>query len=117
VQEAAAEALTGDLSHLRTLLQTYRERRDILIDGLNSMGWKLSRPLGTFYVWAPVPSGYTSAGFVEEVLEKTGVVLTPGNGYGNCGEGYFRMSLTLATDKIVEAVKRMKTAFDRFHFD
>lgn len=117
VQEAATTALTSDLSDLESLRKIYQERRDILVNGLNSMGWKLSKPLGSFYVWAPVPSGYTSAEFVEEVLEKTGVVLTPGNGYGNRGEGYFRMSLTLATDKIGEAIRRIKAAFNHFRFD
>ncbi|NMA51680.1 MAG: aminotransferase class I/II-fold pyridoxal phosphate-dependent enzyme, partial [Peptococcaceae bacterium] len=94
----------------------YQERRDVLVDGLNSLGWNLAKPKATFYVWAPVPKGYTSNSFAELVLEKAGVVITPGNGYGQNGEGYFRMALTIEKERIQEAVDRIATHIGQVSF-
>ena len=94
----------------------YAARRDILVDGLNELGWRLSHPRGTFYVWAPVPRGYDSASFAAEVFERARVVLTPGLGFGRWGEGYFRAALTTDEERLAEAVRRMKKAFGRFEF-
>jgi LL-diaminopimelate aminotransferase len=94
----------------------YLERRDILVDGLNAMGWRLEKPKATIYVWAPVPSGHTSESFAELVLEKAGVVITPGTGYGPEGAGYFRMSLTVSTGRLREAIERIKKNVGKVEF-
>lgn len=92
-------------------LALYTKRRDILVDGLNSIGWKINKPLGSLYVWARVPEGYTSADFAKMVLSEAGVLVIPGNGYGQYGEGYVRMSLTVVGDadgdRVAEAVRRI----------
>ena len=85
--------------------QVYRERRDIVVQGLRSLGWQVDPPRATIYVWVPVPPPYTSTEFAELVLEKAGVVLTPGIGYGQCGEGWFRISLTTPTERLTEAFR------------
>ncbi len=111
INVAAAYALLN-LDGNQSTLRLYEKRRDILVDGLNSLGWNLPKPKATLYVWAPVPSGYTSIEFSKMVLEKTGVLVIPGVGYGEHGEGYVRFSLTVNGDKngerIAEAVDRMK---------
>ena len=93
-------------------LALYKTRRDILVDGLNGLGWKLEKPQASFYVWLPVPPGYTSMSFAADLLTKAGVLGIPGNGYGEHGEGYVRLSLTLQGDvngeRIAEAVQRIK---------
>lgn len=93
-------------------LALYRKRRDILVDGLNALGWKVKKPLGSLYVWARVPEGHSSADFAKLVLEQAGVLVIPGNGYGQYGEGYVRMSLTVSGDvdgeRVAEAVKRIR---------
>ncbi|MGI9952310.1 LL-diaminopimelate aminotransferase [Moorellaceae bacterium AZ2] len=117
VQYAGIAALTGPQDGLREVCRVYRERRDLVVEGLNSMGWRLSKPLGTFYVWAPVPAGYTSESFAETVLEKAGVIVTPGNGYGKYGEGYFRIALTIDKERIKEAFTRLRRALGQVKFD
>jgi len=111
IAEAGAEALTNVDNN--AALSIFQKRRDYLCDGLNSIGWKVTKPKATFYVWARVPKkGMTSAEFCAELLQKTHVLAIPGNGYGTEGEGYVRMSLTLMGDKqgerFQEAVKRIK---------
>jgi len=95
----------------RATLELYRRRRDILCDGLNALGWKVPKPKATFYVWARVPEGHTSASFARLLLEEASVNVIPGSGYGEYGEGYVRMSLTVLGDKngerIQEAVHRI----------
>ena len=91
-------------------LELYRRRRDILVGGLNALGWKLEMPKAAFYVWIPVPPGYTSMSFAKALLEQAGVLAIPGVGYGDNGEGYIRMSLTLSGDKNGE---RLQEAVDR----
>ena len=93
-------------------LALYERRRDILVDGLNRLGWNLEKPKAAFYIWAPVPPGYTSMSFASDLLQKAGVLAIPGVGYGEHGEGYVRMSLTLSGDKngerMAEAVERIR---------
>ena len=90
----------------------YKKRRDIIVDGLNSLGWSLSKPKATLYLWAPVPPGYTSIEFAKTLLEKAGVLVVPGIGYGQYGEGYIRLSLTVSGDRngerVAEAIERIK---------
>ncbi|TEB17921.1 LL-diaminopimelate aminotransferase [Pelotomaculum sp. FP] len=116
VQYAAAAGLTGSQEIVDRQNAIYQERRDILVDGLNSLGWNLTKPKASFYVWAPVPKGYTSASFAELVLEQAGVVITPGIGYGQNGEGYFRMALTIEKQRIREALDRLAANIGRVSF-
>jgi len=108
IQIAGIEALSGGEKEIDRMNKLYMERRDALIDGLNDLGWELEYTKATFYVWAPVPKGYTSASFVSHLLEKTGVLVVPGSGYGKYGEGYFRASITIDRSRIIEAISRMK---------
>jgi LL-diaminopimelate aminotransferase len=108
IQQAAVKALEGPQDTIADMNKMYTERRDALVDGLNSLGWKLEKPKGTFYIWAPVPKGYTSMSFCAEVLEKCGVLIVPGNGYGKYGEGYFRAAITTDEIRIKEAIDRLR---------
>jgi len=108
VQEAGIEALTGDQSPLSGLRDIYRARRDIACDFLSGMGFSFEVPKATFYLWVKTPGGQPSAQFAGRVLTETGVVLTPGNGFGQYGEGYFRISLTIGEDRLSEALSRIE---------
>lgn len=107
---AAAYALEN-VSNQKTL-DLYKNRRNILVDGLNALGWKINKPKASLYVWARIPEGYTSADFAKMLLQDAGVLVIPGNGYGQYGEGYVRMSLTVAGDqngeRLSEAVQRIR---------
>ncbi len=116
IQYAGIAALTGPQDCTFEMSRVYRERRDIVVDGLNSMGWNLEKPKATIYVWVPVPKGYTSISFAEFVFEKTGVVITPGNGYGEYGEGFFRIALTVEKERMIEAINRIKNNVGRVEF-
>jgi LL-diaminopimelate aminotransferase len=108
VQFAGVMALETDQSHIDELNTMYQRRRDVLVEGLNSIGWKVDKPKATFYVWIPVPPGYTSNELAKLLLEKTDIVTTPGIGFGPNGEGYIRMALTVVEDRLREAVDRIK---------
>ncbi|MFA4844144.1 MAG: LL-diaminopimelate aminotransferase [Candidatus Margulisiibacteriota bacterium] len=110
VQFAAIEALSGPQNSVADNRKVFEERRNVLIDGLNSLGWKLARPKATFYMWVPVPKGETSASFTEKLLDKCGILVVPGSGYGKAGEGYIRMAITLPKERIAEAIERIKKA-------
>jgi LL-diaminopimelate aminotransferase len=116
VQYAGIAALSGPQDSVREISKVYQERRDIVINGLNSMGWQLAAPKSTIYVWAPVPKGFDSISFAEYVFEKSGVVVTPGNGYGEFGEGFFRISLCIEKEKIQEALERIKKNIGKVEF-
>jgi len=88
----------------------YERRRDIVCDTLEAIGVEVTRPLGTIYVWAPVPAGHTSASYCELVLEESGVVVSPGSSYGPSGEGFFRISLTLPDERLTEALERLRSS-------
>ena len=110
VAEAGAEALRSVDND--ATMAIYQRRRDQLCDGLNSIGWRVTKPKASFYVWSKVPvPGMTSAEFCNELLKRAGIVTIPGNGYGTEGEGYVRMSLTLLGDRngerFEEAVRRI----------
>ncbi len=85
----------------------YKERRDVVVSALHKAGISCRVPDASFYIWSKVPKGFTSQEFVTRVLMQTGVVTTPGNGFGTPGEGYFRISLTVNTDLLKEAVLRI----------
>ena len=110
VQLAARAALTGPQDIIERMNKIYTGRRNVIIQGLNSLGWRLEPTKATFYVWAPVPAGYTSKEFAALLLERAGVNVAPGNGYGEQGEGFFRIALTVDEDRLAEAVKRLRQA-------
>lgn len=110
IQEAGIAALNTDDSTLSRIRDTYQERRDILFNGLLALGFQLKKPGATFYIWSRVPSGFNSASFVTHLLEKTGVLGTPGVGFGAPGEGYIRFALTQSAERIEEALNRIKKA-------
>ncbi|WP_027179242.1 LL-diaminopimelate aminotransferase [Maridesulfovibrio bastinii] len=107
VQEAGIEALKHGEPYVKEFRQIYKERRDYVIDALRNINISCRVPEASIYVWANTPKGYTSAEFVSKLLRETGVVVTPGNGFGAPGEGYFRISLTVDTDRLKEAVSRI----------
>jgi len=94
--------------------KAYEKNRDIMVDSLNSLGWELKKPMATFYLWVPVPTGFNSMSFVEHLINTTGVCVSPGTGFGDLGEGYIRMALVDSEDKIKEAVNRLKKAGIRY---
>jgi LL-diaminopimelate aminotransferase len=111
IQLAGATALGPDLDiHVRGMNAVYQRRRDLVCDALREAGVNVTRPKGTIYVWAPVPPGFDSAvAYCEYVLERTGVVISPGSAYGPSGEGFFRISLTTPDERLFEAVQRLRT--------
>ncbi|MBM3469702.1 MAG: aminotransferase class I/II-fold pyridoxal phosphate-dependent enzyme [Armatimonadetes bacterium] len=111
VQHAAVAALTGPQDVITPTLATYRSRRDRLVSALRSVGWSPPVPRATLYVWMPTPGGASSVAFAAEVLERTGVVITPGIGYGTHGEGYVRLSLTTPDARLDEALDRIRKAY------
>jgi len=108
VQYAGIAALTGSQQCVVENCRIYQERRDVLIQGLREMGFEVASPKATFYLWLPVPKGFTSASFTVELLVKAGVVVTPGGGFGAAGEGYVRATFTVSADRIREALERIK---------
>ncbi|MCT7988182.1 pyridoxal phosphate-dependent aminotransferase [Laspinema olomoucense] len=114
IQRAAIAGFSTTEEELQSVISVYQNRRDILIQGLQSLGWPISPPKATLYVWTPVPPGYSSAEFVTLLLEKCGIIVPPGNGYGAAGEGFFRIALTLTEERIIEGIHRMKDAGIRY---
>ena len=107
IQIAGIEALEGDQNCIEEMRRVYAERRDVLVGGLRKLGLQMDLPKATFYVWIRVPANHTSASFAGLLLDKAGIVATPGNGFGAPGEGYIRMALTVAKERLEEAVARM----------
>jgi len=107
IQMAGVEALGRVDKVTRTVKTLYEKRRNVFINGLNKIGWKVSKPKATFYVWARVFGRYTSVSLARKLLEKADVVVTPGNGFGESGEGYVRMALTVNEARLKEAVDRI----------
>lgn len=109
IQIAATEALESDGSFTEKMCSIYQERRNLLVDGLNSLGWRLKKPKATFYVWAKLPKVYRSSiDFCQRLLEKASIVATPGIGFGKYGEGYIRFALTVSKERIQEAIERIR---------
>ena len=107
VQWAGIAALKDGEEYARKFRSIYKERRDVVVEALRSIGINCPCPEASFYIWSRVPEGFTSADFVTKVLRQTGVVVTPGNGFGEVGEGFFRISLTVDSDRLKEAVSRI----------
>ena len=108
VQLAGKRAIEEGKMSLDHSLSVYRSRRDLFVSGLNRLGWKVRVPQATFYVWIPVPPGYTSQELALKLLEEAQIVVTPGNGFGPNGEGYVRASLTIPEERLREALTRIE---------
>ena len=108
VQLAGIEAIKGDQACVEEMSRIYTERRDVMVRGLRDSGFEVETPKATFYLWIKVPEGYSSAQLATRLLEEAGLVVTPGNGFGEPGEGYFRMALAQKKERLEEAVKRLK---------
>jgi LL-diaminopimelate aminotransferase len=108
IQEAGIEALNHFDTPLPEIINIYERRRDILIKGLQEVGLEVDNPKATFYLWIQIPRGFTSAQFTTLLLEQGGIVVAPGNGFGESGEGYIRMSITINETRLKEAVERLK---------
>jgi LL-diaminopimelate aminotransferase len=108
IQIAGIAALEGPQDHLAESVQRYRRRRDLLCDGLKSMGVVVEPPRGSIYVWVPVPEGHDSGSYTTFLLDECGIVVAPGAGYGASGEGFVRFSLTIEDDALEEGVERMR---------
>ncbi len=111
VQHAGIAALTGTQEPVADRVRVYQKRRDRVTKALRSIGWRVPDIKATFYVWIPVPEAGSSAAFAATVLEKTGIVITPGAGYGEQGEGYVRLSMTVPDQRLDEALDRLTGAF------
>ena len=110
VQLAAAAVLERGDEAAREMSDLYQRRRDLVCDALRAIGVDVTPPRGTIYVWAPVPEGHDSVSYCEQVLEESGVVVSPGSAYGPSGEGFFRISLTIDDDRLAEAVERLRSS-------
>jgi len=107
IQRAAIRALTGPQDCIQEHNAIYQRRRDLLIETLSSIGIKARLPKASLYVWAKVPRNYTSISLANDLLEKVGVVVTPGIGYGKSGENYIRLSLTIPDDALMKGLSRL----------
>ncbi len=111
IQMAAVAALTGPQECVADMARTYEERRDVLVGGLNRLGWAVPSPKATMFCWAPIPPGYSSSlDFAMALLEETGVTIVPGSGFGDLGEGYVRIALVQPPQRLAEAVERIERA-------
>ncbi len=108
VQGAGIAAMENGDEAAESIRRVYQDRRDVLVPGLQALGLDPVVPDATFYVWIPVPKGYTSASFCAHLLERAGIVTTPGSGFGNSGEGFVRIALTKEKGRIREALSRMR---------
>ena len=111
VQYAGIEALTGSQECVKKYVEIYKKRRDLFVDGMNEMGWQVSKPKATFYIWAHIPLKYsalTSMEFATLLMKEAGVAVAPGTGFGEYGEGYIRIALVDSEERLKEALKRIK---------
>lgn len=108
VQEAGIEALKSGDKIVDPSRKIYQERRDILVDGLRAVGLECEKPRATFYVWVSCPKGLSSAQFTTKLLEEAGVVTTPGNGFGDAGEGYVRFTVCVDKERLREVAERIR---------
>ena len=110
IQQAGIEALTGSQDNIEKMNSIYTGRRNVVINGLNKLGWNLKPTKATFYIWIPTLNGMNSMDFANLLLEKCGVIVTPGIGYGEYGEGYVRIALTVDEKRLEEAIERIGKA-------
>ncbi|MDK2824046.1 MAG: LL-diaminopimelate aminotransferase [Clostridia bacterium] len=114
ILKAGAYILTGSQESVRKTAQTYQNRRDILIEGLNKIGWSIPKPKASMFIWAPIPENFKSSyDFTKVLAFKTGVIVVPGVAFGEQGEGYVRIGLVQPEILLEEAVTRISTNFDK----
>ncbi len=105
IQRASIVALTGPQDCVDDACRIYQERRDVLVNGLRELGFEITAPKATFYVWLKVDD---SMKFAAKMLNEAGIVVTPGVGFGENGEGYVRFAITRSVERIKEALERMR---------
>jgi LL-diaminopimelate aminotransferase len=108
IQHMAISALEGPQDCIEEHNRLYQERRDKLVQALNEIGLTCRAPRAGLYIWAACPQGYTSGGLAAELVERVGVVVTPGTGYGSHGEGYIRLSLTITDEELERGIVKLK---------
>jgi len=113
VQFAGIKALNECDKHISKMLKIYKARRKLVVDMLNKHGWNYKPPKGTFYLWIPVPKSMTSIEFTNFLFDECCVVVAPGSAYGEHGEGYIRISVTVKEDRLLEAINRIDKALDK----
>ena len=111
IQYAGITALTQCADNIEKMRKIYERRRKIVVDCLQNLGWRFTPQKGTFFLWTPTPDGMGSMECADLILEKAHVVIAPGSGYGEHGEGYIRFSLTAPDDRLEEAMERIKKHF------
>ena len=114
IQVAAITALDSPDENLRKLAAVYQERRNIMADGMNAMGWPVEKPRAAMYLWAKIPQRYakmSSMDFSMMLLKEAAVAISPGSGFGSLGEGYVRMALVENKDRIRQALRNIKKLF------
>jgi len=108
VQYAGLEALSFTKEEIKQIMNVYKERRDVIVPKLKEMGWEVTSPRATFYVWAKIPSENNSMEMAKLILEKCAVIVTPGLGLGKSGEKYIRLALTVEKERLLEAAERLR---------
>ncbi|NQU16424.1 MAG: LL-diaminopimelate aminotransferase [Candidatus Saganbacteria bacterium] len=110
VQKAAAVAMDIKGEYLDQMRATYQERRDVLVSGLNELGWEIEKPQASMYIWIKAPSKHDGASFAKLLLEKAGIVVSPGISFGDIGKNYVRIALVESKERLIETLSRMKKA-------
>ncbi len=116
IQVAAIAALDSPKSVTEEIAQVYRKRRDVLVDGLNSIGWNVKKPRASMFVWAPIPEKYKDMGsiqFSKMLIDKAEVVTSPGAAFGQYGEGYLRISMVENEQRIKQALRNIKKMMEK----
>jgi alanine-synthesizing transaminase len=112
IQIAGIMALEGDQKVVKDIVEIHRKRRDVLVDGLNKIGWNVPKPKGTMFVWAPIPEQYRTLGsleFAKLCIQEAKVAVSPGIGFGEYGEGYVRFALVENEQRTRQALRGLKT--------
>ncbi len=110
IQKAAIRALENSASFSEELRAIYKKRRDILVNGLNALGWKVDAPSSSMFIWAKVPKLFTSTEFVYRLMDDAGIVVVPGNAFGDAGEGYVRIGLVQPEEVLEKAVTKLRSS-------
>jgi alanine-synthesizing transaminase len=111
IQIAGIVALEGDQKCVDAIVEVHRKRRDVLVDGLNKIGWSVPKPKGTMFVWAPIPDAFRDLGsleFSKLLIEEAKVAVSPGIGFGEYGDGYVRFALVENEQRIRQALRGLK---------
>lgn len=110
-QKAAVTALDGDKAYVQVVKSTYKKRGELLVEGLNKIGWHIDKPQGSMFVWAAIPPKYKSSlEFTFDLMEKTGVIVVPGSSFGEHGEGFVRFALVQTEEQILKAIENIKNS-------